>query len=524
MNVQPRTPLLVLATLCVFMAYLSGLFAITGRLATLGDDSASYLTWAHYFSGEPGPWRELIMRETRFPPVFPLLLALVGAPDDLVRGQQLVVGCLVLSLPLIYHCARQFGLKPWWALCPVLMFCLLPQTWLRQLGVLSETLFVLLSLLALWLANRARTLTDYAWVGAACALALLTRTMSVTLLAAVLMVLLIDAIRERRLGGAVKKAAAVLLPVLLLVGGWYVFRPGGAADQHTNLIGRILEMPLAVAWQAASWPLRAWQEQFALFTGVSALNEVSLLLLGAICVLGTLHRCWRNCCDGWYVLASLAAILVWTVFFPEQVTRLLFPLLPIMLIQGLAWVLSWRLNPRLRLLLVGVLFGIPMAISAMADQLIVQRAQNTEVVYPGWRYADSIEYYQTYAEPQARKIAATAQATLYAFDLMRQSLPTDAVVMWVQPQYIVQFARRRGTPMRAAWGPEELQRQLYKSGATHVMYAVAGKQDDQADSIPAGRIVDVYAVGSPVFAVLNPETRKNDVMLVKIDRERLPRH
>ena len=113
------------------------------------------------------------------PPLYPLVLAAVGWPDDVgplsVAALHAVLG--VATVLLVWHLAQAWGLGSWGSCAAVLVACdpiLLNQSSL----VMTETLATLLAVLGLWSLTRlARTLAGLdAWIaGAVIALAALCR-------------------------------------------------------------------------------------------------------------------------------------------------------------------------------------------------------------------------------------------------------------------------------------------------------------------------------------------------------------
>lgn len=509
---------LYLLVLALAVLALGQAFAVTGKLATLGDDSASYLAWAHYFAEGGADWRELVIAENRFPPVFPLLLAAAGATADIARGQWLVVGCLALALPLVYGWARQAGLARAAALVCVTLLLVLPWTWLRLLGVMSETLFLLLTLAALCWPQRPERRGDALAFGVLAALAALTRSIGVLLLAAWAIPHALAAWQARDL----RRLQPVLwaaLPLALALAAWYGLRPGGAVDAHLAIFHtRSLDADKLAA--AFSGLLRGWQEQFVIFRGVSAVNDGVVGLLGIWCLAGTLWRCRQNCVDGWYVLLSLLLIWVWTAWAAEQTGRLLFPLLPLLLVQGallLPYTRRW-LAPYLSLPL---LFGPAAIIALMAGQLLLQRARNPESIFPGWRYAACLDYYIEFNEEQAKLDARRSQTTLYTFEQLRRQLPPSAAVMWVQPHYVRLLSGLRGVPQLAGWDRTTLQKRIAATGTTHVVYSVASKYDRQGQSVNPFRNTELFDVAARIMNVHTPRTIETNVWVVEVDHRLL---
>src|SRR5258705_2239689 len=90
----------------LFVAAPVAFFTWQSQLATFGDDSASYLTLANYFS----PSGSAIVSQwagyhSNFPPLFPLLLALTGGAQDLHMAYALVAASAALCTAVFYRYA-----------------------------------------------------------------------------------------------------------------------------------------------------------------------------------------------------------------------------------------------------------------------------------------------------------------------------------------------------------------------------------------------------------------------------------
>ena len=90
-----------------------------------------------------------------FPPFFPFLLAILGAAYNYTFAHILTALFLLLSIPLIFILGRGMFTSHWQALIVVLIFCLSPSAWLNSLGILSENLYLLLSLITLIMFDKA---------------------------------------------------------------------------------------------------------------------------------------------------------------------------------------------------------------------------------------------------------------------------------------------------------------------------------------------------------------------------------
>src|SRR5476649_2457974 len=122
-----------------------------GVVASLGDDSLSYLTLARYlspFSSDPltAPWAKY---HSHFPPLFPLMLVFTGGAQSLLAAHLAVAACALVALTLVYRYAS-LRLGGSGAGCLVaLLFLLTPSAWVSIRSILSEPLYLSLTLAAI---------------------------------------------------------------------------------------------------------------------------------------------------------------------------------------------------------------------------------------------------------------------------------------------------------------------------------------------------------------------------------------
>src|SRR5829696_8739277 len=132
----------------LLLAPLAIAFAWQDELATFADDSASYLTLAHYFAGTNDFAAEWAGYHSNFPPLFPLVLALSGGVTNLHVAYVGVALCAAGGIALFYrHAAAEMGERG--GLVAALLFLCTATAWVSLKGVLSEPLYLLMSMAAL---------------------------------------------------------------------------------------------------------------------------------------------------------------------------------------------------------------------------------------------------------------------------------------------------------------------------------------------------------------------------------------
>lgn len=153
----------------------------------LDGDSATYYLTARHFAPYLGAEATAAhaAQLSQFPPLYPLALALTGGAASVPMAHAVTVLCLLAALAAFYGWLLALGLTRGWAAVATGLLGLLPGTWLLALSLLSEPLYLALSLAALTLLARAGTDSRaHAWAALAIAAAILTRSAGLALLPA----------------------------------------------------------------------------------------------------------------------------------------------------------------------------------------------------------------------------------------------------------------------------------------------------------------------------------------------------
>ncbi|MEO7742917.1 MAG: hypothetical protein ABIR98_08280 [Usitatibacter sp.] len=497
------------------------------RLASFGDDSASYLTLAHYFGGARGnadaaAWAA---HHSHFPPLFPLLLWLSGGASDYRVAYVLVAACAAIALPLIYrHAAAELGgVRE--GLAVTVLFLLMPTAWISTKGILSESLYLLLLMAALVhfgarvAIERARA-TDLLVFGTLLACATLTRMLGIALLFAYLAHLGMRAIADRRLPALREFLPA--LPAVLLLSLWHGLRPRADVDGYgrsaQQIIGKWIADPGGMLRAAADFFSSGWIASFTAEAAVSDEARLAILSIGALALGGVVLRVARNRLDGWFLLLSLGILFPW-VFTPDNTRRLLYPLIPLLLVCAADFLL-WgtarlSLQSRSRALVVGAVAIMTVALTIPALLLIQRKAGDRAIVLPGQAYAyrDITEYYTTINVERARERVQLVVATLSGLESIGAVTPAGARVMWMRPEYIGLLGHRRGVRFLFRWSAPELAAEVKKAGVDYVVDTWLLKTD--LEGVQGDPHVDTAAYAKPSF-------RLGEIfVLMRVDRAAL---
>ncbi len=298
-------------------------------LGDFGGDNAYYLMMARYFS----PWSEHSPAITYFtvhgpyPPLYPIVLALFGGADNLLVAHLITTTLLLLAFAVYYAWLRTLGFGAHAAGLFVLLFALLPGTYMQALSVLSENLYLLISIGCLASVGKFEIVRreHWLWVATVCAAAaVLTRSAGVTLLAAFLLYLMFH--RPR---GSWRFVLGAILPVVL----WNFLGQHQSPGYLSSLVEKYGPDPVSALLHQFSLEIRmlwfGWVGNFS--TG--SVGPWVTAFVGALSLLGALWRIFLRKLDGIYVGIYTGLILVWP--FPAEAQRLLFVIVPVLLVQCL---------------------------------------------------------------------------------------------------------------------------------------------------------------------------------------------
>lgn len=520
--------------LVAVVAPLAVAFAAGHGIASVGDDSVSYLTLALHYSGQAGqllePW---VSRQAHFAPLFPLALAAAGGASDLAVAHAVVAGFAILATAGVYLYGRQLSGREAGGILLAILFMLLPTAWIGMKGILTEPMYLALTLLALWVFARHLEEGDAGlghWVafGLLMAAACLTRTAGVAFVAAYAAHAGLRALNPRSAASHVH----VLVPMAItagLIAAWLALRPEAPIDGYRQTAGTMLAAWLAdpgrmLAVAGASL-LDGWINSFLAQGDLPRVPRVALALLGALGIAGSILRAMRNHLDGWYVLATLGMLLAW-VFAQENMRRLLYPVVPLLLAHA-AWAVvdaCRRLGrPRIAPAAVGVGAAFVAALAIPALLLVAQKARDREP-FAGGRAspADITDYYRVLGVQQARALAAKHAAVIDGLEGLQRSTPPQARVMWVRPEYVALLGKRAGVAYEYAWDERALARAVRDSRAGYLVATGLYKSDlwhEVGDAFAIARLAAPYA--DPVLTIRNAVGGWEEFVLLEVDRGRL---
>ncbi|MBI4692540.1 MAG: hypothetical protein HY749_00780 [Gammaproteobacteria bacterium] len=390
------------------------------------SDAAVYLVIADHFS----PWRTTVpdlgpfaFARYPFPPLYPLLLAWAGGGSSApFASHAFGAATLGAAVGAAYAWLRANGAPAIAALALTLLFALLPVTLVTALDIVSEPLYLLLSLVGLVAIAGPATARRGLVAALAIGLAAVARTAGVTLLAAFVLAWLPRARGTLRLWPPLLACApAVVWSIVKHVYGLgtYDVDAGGPARLIATMGGN----------------LRALAEGLVTSFDLTAPSHVALSLAGLAvpAAIGWFGALRRRECAAWYAAFHLALLLVWP--HPAHARRFLFVLLPFAL--GYVWSGAVRLagergtwGGTAVVVLVGLL-GLPGGSLVLGQIASGEPERRTPMWY---RIADPAA---------ATRAVQTTTRMLRFVHAAGSSLPADACISAALPQYVLLHAHRR---------------------------------------------------------------------------------
>ncbi len=502
-----------IVALLLLLAPLYSIWTWSAELGQLGTDGPSYLMMAdHYAHGNMGdPVYADVAAYTRFPPLYPLLLAWCHASDDFHLIHAVTTACLIAALLAFYAWLFVEGLPSAQCTLLVLLFAALPGSWLAGLIVQSEYLYLMWSLLAIaLLAAYQRNRAINALYGAAIviALATLTRAIGVALYVPLLLALLRAPRRE-----AVFALAVSILPVLI----WSLLHRSKVS--YTDAFGLI--------YSGDHWGIlrsQLAQELPALRNGFggnfllnSPLRPIADLL-GVICLAGASWRAIRLKPDGVYAAANLFILLIWP--YPEEAQRFLWVLVPFLIAQPLLAFSDWKggtPSSSMSQLFTGVLSVLVLAMIIPAFALASDRYR--AAVLTDLPEARTIVSWYGEDANHAWDVVSIQTAIINSMRRIAEEVPASDCVISTRPDLINYFSRRRSyfPPLNSARDPY-FDRQLRAPGCHFVFGMSSADWRYPATMFPMARLgknLDVVYYNSIPSA--SADRFKLTSMLVRLD-------
>ncbi|HYA28848.1 MAG TPA: hypothetical protein VEI95_08530 [Acidobacteriota bacterium] len=405
-------------------------------LGEFGGDNAYYLLMAHYFS----PWSEhspvitYFAVHNQYPPFYPMVLALFGGADNLLAAHLITTTLLLFAFAVYYAWQRTLGFSTYTAGLIVLLFALLPGTYMQALSVLSENLYLLSSLGCLASVGMFESGRRERWLWIATvsvAAAVLTRSAGASLLAAFLLYLVFH--RPR---GSWRFILGAILPVVL----WNLLGPHQSPGYLSSLAEKYGPDPISALLRQFSLEIRMlWHGWVGNFT-TSSVGPWVMAVIGALGLLGTVRRIFFRKLDGIYVGIYICLIIVWP--FPAEAQRLLFVIVPVLMAQCL--LLLDRLPPLIlseRRVLPCHLILLVLAVVAAPDLLLTVKRFSQPMPDQMAKFRRSIDWYAI--DPaEARSNVAFDRSLTDHLKSLSKVVPEGDCIYSIKPSLVGYYAGR----------------------------------------------------------------------------------
>lgn len=459
-----------LSTLLVI--YSAGQFVWSNSLGSFADDSVSYLLMAQCWSPYYQPSALIIeaCQYERYPPLFPGLLAVTGLAHSIPFAHGFIALCFAAVVVLTFILANAYYQKPALAYSASLLVALMPASWINVLSILSENLYLGLSLLILYLTHRIQNTTSPSArnrlllaFGLLLSALLLTRTIGISLSAAVF-----ASITLRRWQPTDRPLAYITVLATGLASIWYVMHsPGGEISYHQDLRTQLQAL---LTGKTSLWPLlapqiengtQAWFSNFLIYWyHETDLNFLLTAGFGGLALLGLGLRLRQHQIDAWYVVWYGLILVVWP--YPGQIPRFLYAIVPVMVIHaGYALLTLNQRWPRYPLAM--TVMAMMLVTTALATGFIYQRAQyDNDNPAHTLAFTHNPDFYR-YADLATAERIGLLHASLFTdMQRLQQTTPESARIAWFTRSYLPYLAHRSMVPLPATPSAADFRNELLR--------------------------------------------------------------
>ncbi len=407
------------------------------------------------------------------PPLYPLLLGLAGGSSSHIQiAHAITITFLMLALMSYVLWARHETNSSTLSLALAVVFALLPVTFFQSFGILTENLYLLLSLLAIGLAAKTDiSLTRLYIVAFVVALAALTRMVGITLILAFAIHVFLCR-RDQWIRLSLISAAPLLL--------WSALKR--SSDDQTGyiwILSNILETKSLANFLSSQLLAQAqglWAGWIISFDHDPSLNTMIVgSVIGALCLAGSFYRAYLKKFDAIYLLLYFALLLIWPFTQAADTSRFLFVAFPILLLHGLKLVqlITPRFSQLIAVMGVSVYFIAIMLIAVPAEGLIYQRLK-MGAESENKQYLKSIYWYSGKNTEQNiahnRIKINTYKLFTSSWHKLDETVPKDECVYSVDPTWLMLYAQRRSYYPPLASTKDQF---LHQAGACRYFYVAS---------------------------------------------------
>ena len=450
--------LLYLLTLVVVYSVYFLSFTLFDGFTTFANDASGYVLlarkWSPFF--EPSIAEIQTWPVQRLPPGFSWVLAVTGASESLWSSHLLVSVCMLASILLFGWMAyRHLG----WLIGGLLTFglCLLPGTVTSSMGILSENLYLFMSLVVLLLYSFIKKNENPSWgqyllLLFFLSMAILTRTVGIALVAAVFVVPVIDRTLSRR-----KKIifSMTALSSIVLWQVWGALDPQSHEFSYGNiLISNISNSALASAatldyfWQNIQYNIVQLLSSWNHYLSLRHPNVWFFLFsygLIVLCLIGLSLRIYQCKLDAVYLLFYLAILVIWG--FTWQMTRFLHPVFLLLILQPVLYFANLARTrypvPIKTSIIAVILILIVNSIIIQYQLLELRNAARKD--FPS--IAHSFDYYDIHSRDRGKQTASFYAYLMKYMTASSEHIPIDSIVASVKHESFAILADRKAVEL-----------------------------------------------------------------------------
>lgn len=444
-------------------------FVWTDTLGSYSDDSVSYIIMAQAMSPYFDTADVIIQgaKLEQYPPLFSFFLAITGISHHYLASHISVAMMFGVTLFLTYWLSIHILKNRRLAMLVTVIFALSPSAWLNMLGILSENMYIILSLGFIILINNGNFIRaklennvfnikrlHQNWIvqlSSILILLILCRSLGIALVAAYAVCFLL---REHRFSSVYD--TRLLIPIVtpvLAAASWSMLRDSSDKDLYASDVNTIFldifnsPSPIqhffsSITPQISSFH-DSWHTAFELYW-LSNLHPTHLIIgfFGICTIAGIILRLKEKQLDAWYVLFYLLILLVWP--YPDQFNRFIYVLMPLFIIQGvyfLKFILDIYASDKSVFVSTIALLFIIVSV-APASAFIFGRATNV-TPFEKMDFSHIAPYYNIPDIDAANRAAFRHEHLRQDLQMLNDSLGPDDITMWYTPNYIRLVAQRK---------------------------------------------------------------------------------
>lgn len=416
----------------------------TPDVPVLGGDHADYLLTADLFS--PFSTRshdvtQAVIPYAFFPPLYPLILGMLGGISTHIEiAHAITITFLIAALVWYFVWIREETRSVALAFFLATVFAFLPTTFFQSFGILSEYLYLLLTLAAIRLLAKENPPLAHLYVAAALiGMAVITRTIGITLVAA--FVIYLRAHRHERL---VRLTFISIVPLLLWnIIKWSIGYTGGYFWIITSVLKKtdLYELLIENLFIQSHGLWTGWITSFDHIPSLMTLIAGSAV--GLVCVAGTIYRIYQKKFDGIYLFFYFGILLFWPFSQTTDSRRLLYTAVPILLLHGLKF--TNHFMRRLRSVdnaVYGHVYLLIVALVVLPDAGFIFHRLTMTSIQENKEYAKSFYWYSDLDPDTARMKIRTYKRLIVSWERISRVVPEGECVYNVDPTWLMLYADR----------------------------------------------------------------------------------